>query len=92
MIYSKTFCPYCKQTKEVFERLKADPSPQVYELDTMSDGAQRQASLLEITGQRTVPNIFLNGQHIGGNSDLCNVLQDGSLADMLHEANVKFTQ
>ena len=91
VIYSKTFCPFCKQTKEVFSNLKADPAPLIHELDTLSDGAQRQAALAEITGKKTVPNIFINGQHVGGNSDLCNVLQDGSLADMLHEANVKFS-
>jgi glutaredoxin 3 len=34
------------------------------------DGADIQNALQELTGQRTVPNIFINHQHIGGNSDL----------------------
>lgn len=36
----------------------------------MSDGSDIQDALYEITGQRTVPNVFIAGEHIGGNSDL----------------------
>lgn len=36
----------------------------------MEDGAEIQEALYEITGQRTVPNVFIAGQHIGGNSDV----------------------
>ena len=45
---------------------------------------------MEISGQRTVPNIFINGKHLGGNSDLCNAMQDGSLADILEEAEISY--
>ena len=34
------------------------------------DGAAMQDALMEITDQRTVPNVFIGGKHIGGNSDL----------------------
>ena len=37
---------------------------------TVDDGSAIQSTLQEITGQRTVPNIFIGKQHIGGNSDL----------------------
>lgn len=37
---------------------------------TTDDGSAIQSTLQEITGQRTVPNIFIGKQHIGGNSDL----------------------
>jgi glutaredoxin 3 len=40
------------------------------ELDQENDGADIQRALQELTGQRTVPNIFINKKHIGGNSDL----------------------
>jgi glutaredoxin len=39
-------------------------------LDEIDDGAEIQDALYELTGQRTVPNIFIGGEHIGGNSDL----------------------
>lgn len=42
----------------------------VEELDLRPDGDELQAALLEISGQRTVPNVFIKGKHIGGNSEL----------------------
>jgi glutaredoxin 3 len=64
MVFSKTHCPYCKKAKEAINQLT--PLFSVVELDVVKDGAAQQAALLEITGQNTVPNIFVNGQHIGG--------------------------
>ena len=40
------------------------------EMKNPSDGSLIQQYLLQKTGQRTVPNIFINSKHIGGNSDL----------------------
>jgi len=37
----------------------------------MPDGSAIQAALLELTGQRTVPNVFINGKHLGGNDKVC---------------------
>ena len=56
----------------------------------MADGAERQSILAQISGQRTVPNIFIGGEHLGGNSDLCETIQDGELAELLGQANVTF--
>lgn len=39
-------------------------------IDATDDGSAIQESLADITGQRTVPNIFINKEHIGGNSEL----------------------
>jgi len=39
-------------------------------INFVADGGELQDALEEITGQRSVPNIFINKQHIGGNSDL----------------------
>ena len=64
MVFSKTHCPHCKKAKEAIHQLT--PMFSVVELDVVKDGAAQQAALLEITGQSTVPNIFVNGQHIGG--------------------------
>ena len=90
VIYSKSFCPFCVQTKELFKALEVDPAPHIHELDKMSDGGQRQRVLAAISGQSTVPNIFINGEHFGGNTDLCHAAQDGELADLLDEANVTY--
>ena len=70
--------------------METDPAPLVHELDKMQDGSARQAALQEISGQRTVPNIFIGGKHLGGNSDLCDGMRDGSLADLLEEAEITY--
>jgi glutaredoxin 3 len=64
MVFSKTHCPYCKKAKEAITQLT--PLFSVVELDVIKDGEQMQAALLEMTGQKTVPSIFVGGKHIGG--------------------------
>jgi len=48
------------------------------------DGSAIQAALKEINGQSSVPNIYINKQHIGGNSDLQSI--KGNLPQLLKEA------
>ncbi|PUU72990.1 thioredoxin-like protein [Tuber borchii] len=67
-IFSKSYCPYCRVSKETFT--EAGATFFVVELDKVDDGADLQAALKEINGQSTVPNIYINKEHIGGNSDL----------------------
>ncbi|EGW30167.1 uncharacterized protein SPAPADRAFT_144298 [Spathaspora passalidarum NRRL Y-27907] len=81
VVYSKTYCPYCKSTKELFGKLNQDFK--VVELDNVSDGSVIQRGLKEITGQGTVPNIFINGKQIGGNSDLQSLYSQGKLLGLL---------
>jgi len=56
----------------------------VHELDQMGDdGAEIQTALLEMTGQRSVPNVFVKQQHIGGNDDTQLAAKKGKLRKML---------
>jgi glutaredoxin 3 len=66
-------------------------TPVVYDLDTMPNGDQIMQHLLEMTRQETVPNIFIGGQHIGGNSDLQDGLKNGSVQTKLRAAGVAFS-
>ena len=68
IVYSKTYCPYCTEAKNILNR--GQVKYEVRELDKMADGAQIQETLYKITNQNTVPNIFIAGRHIGGCSDL----------------------
>ncbi|KAI9310525.1 glutaredoxin, partial [Dichotomocladium elegans] len=68
MVFSKSFCPYCTGAKDLFSDLNV--TYKAYELDTRKDGDDIQKVLAELTGQKTVPNIFINAKHIGGYSDL----------------------
>jgi glutaredoxin 3 len=55
----------------------------VHELDEDSNGLQLQQELYRMTGQRTVPNVFVNAQHVGGNDDTQRAFANGSLQDLL---------
>lgn len=54
MVFSKTYCPYCTKAKGALQDLGI--KVEVYELDVRKDGAEIQAALQELTGQRTVPS------------------------------------
>ncbi|KAK6141513.1 hypothetical protein DH2020_024742 [Rehmannia glutinosa] len=85
VVYSKTWCPYCSEVKSLFKRLGVEPF--VIELDQAGpQGPQLQMSLETLTGQRTVPNVFIGGKHIGGCTDTVELHQNGELESLLSEA------
>ena len=49
----------------------------------MDNGAEIQDELTEISGQRTVPNIFINGKHIGGCDKVHQLHAEGKLVPMI---------
>ncbi|CAN1334855.1 GRXC1 [Linum perenne] len=57
----------------------------VIELDKESDGDEIQGALLKWTGQRTVPNVFIGGKHIGGCDATLAMHQKGELLPLLNE-------
>ena len=54
-----------------------------YEMDKESDGAEMQNTLEKMTGQRSVPNIFINGKHIGGCDTVVGLHKSGKLQELL---------
>jgi len=81
-VFSKSYCPYCKETKSLLDQLGA--TYYSIELDQVDDGSAIQAALKEINGQSSVPNIYIKQQHIGGNSDL--QAKKGELPELLKDA------
>ncbi|XP_057424873.1 monothiol glutaredoxin-S10-like isoform X2 [Lotus japonicus] len=58
VVYSKTWCSYSSEVKSLFKKLGANPL--VFELDEMGpQGPQLQKMLERLTGQHTVPNVFI---------------------------------
>ncbi|KEY64900.1 hypothetical protein S40285_00105 [Stachybotrys chlorohalonatus IBT 40285] len=84
VVFSKSYCPYCRDTKSTLSSLGVDAT--ILELDQESDGDDLQAALQAISGQRTVPNIFIQQKHIGGNSDLQSLSSSGKLKTLLKDA------
>jgi len=83
-IFSKSYCPYCSSAKAQINKFvdglsdseKDEVEVVVLELDNRKDGSAIQDYLAEKTKQRTVPNIFISGEHIGGSSDLAPYTND----------------
>jgi glutaredoxin 3 len=81
LIYTTTICPYCVRAK----RLLTKKGVPFREIDVSHDASAR-AYLVKATGQRTVPQIFINGKSIGGCDDLYALDRAGSLDAMLDQA------
>ncbi|KAK3055473.1 Glutaredoxin [Extremus antarcticus] len=82
-VFSKSYCPYCKATKSLLSEMGV--KPYIIELDQVDDGAAIQDALEDITHQRSVPNIFIDHKHIGGNSELQS--KKSQLPQLLKDAN-----
>ena len=59
MIFSKSYCPFCNEAKAAFTDLNVEYKS--IELDNIGNGDKIQSALLKLTGQKTVPNIFVKG-------------------------------
>lgn len=80
LIYLTSWCPYCHAAKE----LLGDKKVRFAEVDV--DGRQElRAWLTQTTGQRTVPQVFINGKPVGGFSDISALDQAGKLDALLAE-------
>ena len=78
VIYTTRICPYCVRAKQLFQRKGI-----VYgEIDVSLDNDLR-LQLVARTKQRTVPQIFINDQHIGGCDDLYALERQGALDPLL---------
>lgn len=78
-IYTTMFCPYCHSAKALLTRKGVD----FHEIKVDGDRPARQA-MSERSGHRTsVPQIFINGRHIGGCDELHALDRDGALDGLL---------
>ncbi len=78
-IYSKTFCSYCVRAKHLLEA-KRIPFTE-YAIDV--DLGKRQEMIQRAGGRTTVPQIFIDGRHIGGCSELMDLEDAGTLNALL---------
>ncbi|XP_039042131.1 glutaredoxin-C3-like, partial [Hibiscus syriacus] len=81
VMFSKSYYPYCLRAKQIFSEL--NERPYVVELDLRDDGGKIQYVLLDLIGRSTVPQVFVNGKHIGGSDDLRAAVDDGTLQRFL---------
>ncbi len=78
-IYSSMFCPFCHRAK----RLLSEKGVDFIEIDVDMDGARRREMIERANGRHTVPQVFIDGTHVGGSDDLAALDRDGKLDPML---------
>ena len=79
VIFTKQICPYCVKAKILFESKGVDYE----EIDVEGRDELRRALSLKTKGSKTVPQIFIKGQYIGGCDDLYALDEKGMLDDKL---------
>ncbi len=79
-MYTTAVCPFCVQAKRI---LTSEGVAQIEEIrvDTLP---QERIKMMEITGRRTVPQIFIGSTHVGGCDDLMALDSRGELVPLLN--------
>jgi len=78
-IYTKFLCPYCARAKRLLESKDV-----AFEEHDISMGGPKRAEMLQRAhGRHTVPQIFIDGRHVGGSDDLAELERGGKLDPLL---------
>jgi glutaredoxin 3 len=80
-IYTTMLCPYCWRAKKLLEERGAT----YQEVDVMCDSTLRSEMRQRTGGRTSVPQIFINGQHVGGCDELYALDRAGKLKPMLEQ-------
>ena len=75
VIYTKNFCPYCRDAKELLQKKGLSFT----EYDLMNEPQRRNEMIAKAGGRTTVPQVFINGQHLGGCDDIYALERQGKL-------------
>lgn len=78
VLYATAWCGYCAAARRLLNAKNASVS----EIDVDESPGRRQ-EMVERSGRRTVPQIFIGGRHVGGYSDLAALERDGRLDELL---------
>ena len=80
-MYCTAFCPYCVRAEMLLKSKGVEVTEKIF-VDDTPDGFQ---NLADVTGRRTVPQIFIDERHIGGYDDLAALDAVGGLDPLLAE-------
>ena len=79
VIYTKSHCPYCVKAKQLLDAKHVSYT----EISIETDDEQRD-TMIRLSGRRTVPQIFINDQPIGGFDDMAALEKAGKLNELLN--------
>ena len=78
LIYTTGYCGFCHRAKGLLDRLGLE-----YEEIAVDGDPEQRKIMMEKSGRRTVPQIFIGGEHLGGCDDLFAAKDSGRLQEML---------
>jgi glutaredoxin 3 len=81
ILYSSPLCGYCAAAKRLLNSKGAD----FFEINVLFN-TERREQMIKLSGRRTVPQIFIGGQHVGGYAELSELDNNGELNTLLAEA------
>jgi len=89
VVFSKSYCPYCRRALEAIHSFSLRAGyiePLVIDLTELSNMPEIQFTLGEMTGRRTVPNVYVGGKSIGGGDETTALYRSGELEQLLRRA------
>jgi cysteine synthase A len=94
-LYALEWCEFCWSVRKMFARYEipyrsVDLDSVAYQEGNL--GGRIRAALAEMTGARTIPQIFIGGKHVGGATDLFDAMRSGSLGQLLDEHAVPYNK
>ncbi len=78
-IYTTVYCPYCKRAKMLLDAKGID-----YNEIAVDDDAEKRQEMMQLSGRRTVPQIFIDDKPIGGCDDLYELDRSGKLDELIN--------
>lgn len=91
-IATKSYCPYCRRVTTLLSDWKVNEA-KVLPLDLESNGSEIQAALTQLSGSRTVPSIWLNGEFVqGGSEGIARLVKNGEWKQFLEQNNIPFSE
>jgi len=95
IVFALEWCEFCWSVRKMLA--KYDIPYRAIDLDSVeyqadNKGGNIRAAIYEQTGLKTIPQIYIGGEHIGGATEFFDICKDGSMKDLLEANSVKFNQ
>ena len=83
VMYTTGVCPFCIRAKQLFDDIGV-----LYEEIRVDQNTEIRVEMIQRSGRRTVPQLFIGDRHVGGCDDVQSALQSGELKMWLEEAGI----
>jgi cysteine synthase A len=95
VLFALEWCEFCWSVRKMFAKYEIpyraiDLDSVAYQED--NQGGKIRAAIQERTGLKTIPQIYIGGEHIGGATELFDACKDGTMAELLEKSNVAWNK